>query len=298
MRNGNGPARGDARGLWLVGGGGLHWSRDAASWTVDEEYRYRVTSIARVGGRICVGASNGLWEAPGDSSRWTQLHDETVTEVLDLGVIPGDPGLVVASAYGVAVGARDERGAIRWSERTAGLAVNERYTNAIAVDPDDSGRWLVGTEAGLLVTEDQGKRWVHSGLGRIPVRAICQALGTWWVGTDGRGIWQSQDGLSWRRAGRGMDEGTVFALAESDGRMVAGTLEGAALGDGEGQWLRMGPRALVAAVGVDPEEPSRWLIGAVPGGLWITSDNGNRWRNVPHLPGSIEAIVAPERRAE
>ena len=146
------------------------------------------------------------------------------------------------------------------------------------------------------MTQDQGESWTHSGLMGVPVRAIVHGLGAWWAGTAGRGIWQSQDGLSWRRAGRGLDQGTVYALAQSDGRMVAGTLEGAALGDGEGQWFRMGPRALVAAVGVDPEEPGRWLIGAVPGGLWISSDNGGRWRNVPHLPGRIEAIATPERR--
>ena len=292
------PVPGDSRGLWLAGGGGLHWSRDGKSWTQNEEYRFRVTSIARAGGRICVGANTGLWGVAEDSSQWTQIHDETVTEVLDLGVIPGDPGVVVASAYGVAVGARDERGAVRWTERTAGLAVNERYTNAIAVDPDDNARWLVGTEAGLLVSENQGETWTHSGLMGVSVGAILRGLGAWWAGTAGRGIWRSQDGLSWRRAGRGLDEGTVYALAESDGRVVAGTLEGAALGDGEGQWVRSGPRAMVGAVGVDPGEPSHWLIGAVPGGLWVTSDSGARWRNVPGLPASIEAIVAPERRAE
>jgi len=37
MPNGDGPVPGDSRRLWLAGGGGLHWSRDAKSWTQNEE---------------------------------------------------------------------------------------------------------------------------------------------------------------------------------------------------------------------------------------------------------------------
>ena len=91
-----------------------------------------------------------------------------------------------------------------------------------------------------------------------------------------------------------MDEGTVFALRESGGRILAGTMEGIVVGDGEGRWYRMGPRALMAAVGAHPEEPSFWMAGAVPGGLWVTEDEGARWRYVPGLPSMIEAIAAPE----
>jgi hypothetical protein len=121
-------------------------------------------------------------------------------------------------------------------------------------------------------------------------------MGSWWAGTDERGIWRSQDGLVWRRAGRGLDEGTVFRLRESRGRILAGTLEGVVVGDGEGRWCGMGPRAMITGLGVHPDEPSFWVAGAVPGGLWVTEDGGRRWQYRPALPSTVEAIIAPERR--
>ena len=287
----------DEQEVWLVGSyPGLFESRDGVAWKQVGAYPFRVTSIVREGARVWVGVGTGLWEVPRSSDRWIQLHDETLTEVLDLVRVPGDPGLVVASAYGVAVGNRDTEGIVRWRWCSDERPVNERFAGAIAVDPRDSRRWLVGMEAGLLVGEEDGRRWTHSGLMGAPVRAICYAMGTWWAGMDGRGVWKSTDGGTWRRAGRGLDEGTVFALKESDGRMLAGTMDGVAVGDGEGRWYRMGPRALIAAVGVHPEASSFWMAGAVPGGLWVTEDAGARWRYVPGLPSMIEAIAAPKGR--
>lgn len=286
----------ELRTRWLAGGpGGLFHSHDGTAWQQVGEHRFRVTSILVARERTCVGVGGGVWEVTADGG-WLQLHDETVTEVLDLAAVAGDPGLVVASAYGVAVGARDELGAIRWSSRSDGLAVDERFTNAIAVDPEDDRRWLVGTEAGLLVAEEEGRRWTHSSLVGTPVRGICHALGAWWAGADDRGLWQSADGLSWRRAGRGLDETTVFALTETGGRLLAGTPDGVVVGDGTGYWHGMGPRGLVAAVAAHPQDSTCWMIGLLPGGLWMTTDSGRRWRHAPDLTGRIESIIAPEGR--
>ena len=289
---------GDTRQHWLVGSGGLYWSGDTATWQTSGDYQFRVTSLVRQQDRVCVGTTCGVWAVQADSARWIQLNDETVTEVLDLAVVSGDPGVVVASAYGLAVGCRDELGAVRWAERTAGLEVRERYANAIAIDPADPGRWLVGTEAGVLVAEDDARKWSHTGLLGTPVRTIVHRLGSWWAGTDTRGMWQSRDGLSWRRAGRGLDSGTVVSLGEAGGRLLGGTTEGVVIGDGTGHWVRKGPRALVAAIGVDPVDADHWLIGAVPGGLWSTADGGDSWRYRPDLPGRVETILPPEGRAE
>jgi ligand-binding sensor domain-containing protein len=285
----------DLRLGWLVGAAGLFHSPDGTAWHQVGEHPFRVTSILRTEERTCVGTGGGVWEVTAES-RWLQLHDETVTEVLDLDAITGDPGLIVASAYGVAVGARDGLGAVRWSTRTDELAVDERFTNIIAVDPANDHRWLVGTEAGLLVSEDAGRRWTHSSLIGTPVRGLCHALGDWWAGTDNRGLWRSSDGLSWRRAGRGLDESTVFALTETDGRLLAGTSAGAVVGDGNGWWQGIGPKGHVGAVAAHPQDPDCWMIGLLPGGLWMTTDGGRRWRHAPELPGRIEAILAPEGR--
>ena len=281
--------------VWLAGANsGLFRSADGASYERVGAYEFRVTSILRKGGRLCVGVGSGAWEVRDDPDPWVQLHDETLTEVLDLARIPGDPGLVAASAYGVATGARDELGAVRWAWHSDHLSVNERFTNAVAVDPVDPHRWVVGTEAGVLVAEEGGCRWTYSSLMGVPVRAVRHALGAWWAGADEGGIWTSPDGLSWRKAGHGLDDGTVFALTEGHGRILAGTLRGVVVGDGHGRWRNLGPRALIASVAAHPAQPDLWTAGAAPGGLWVTQNSGASWRQASNLPSTIEAISAPE----
>ena len=182
-------------------------------------------------------------------------------------------------------------GAVRWNFWSDDLLINERFSNAVLVI--DNERWLVGTEGGILVAEDGGKNWTHTSLSGTPVRGLCRALGSFWAGTDERGIWRSEDGVNWRQAGRGLDQGTVFSLTESGGRIVAGSLEGIVVGDGEGNWQRLGPRMLMAAVAADPADDSVWLAGGDPGGLWITRDAGETWQQMG-VPATIEAILAPE----
>lgn len=281
--------------FWLAGtGAGLFRSADGIAWERVGAYEFRVTSILRDDRRLCVGVGSGAWEVREEPDRWVQLHDETLTEVLDLGGIPGDPGLVAASAYGIATGARDDLGAIRWSWNSDALSVKERFTNTVAVDPADASRWVVGAEAGVLVASENGGRWTYSDLMGFPVRVVRRLLGNWWAGTDGRGVWRSPDGLTWRLAGRGLDEGTVFALAESDGRLLAGTLKGVAVGDGKGRWRGVGPSAVIAAIAACPERPAFWVAGAAPGGIWVTQDGGGSWRQAPGLSSTIEAVIAPE----
>ncbi|MDA0748261.1 MAG: hypothetical protein O2954_17200 [bacterium] len=284
--------------FWLAGSNhGLFRSRDGRVWEAVGHYVYRVTSIRREVSRVCVGVGSGLWEVRESPDPWVQLHDETLTEVMGLEFASGDPGVVAASAYGVATGKRDEVGAVRWNWKSDGLAVNERFSNVVVADPEDVSRWLVGTEAGVLVTEDCGERWVHTGLTGVPVRAICWAMDAWWAGTDERGIWRSLDGVNWKRAGKGLDEGTVFALCSCGERMLAGTLAGVVIGDGSGRWEQAGGHMTIAAVAAHPEAQGVWMAGAAPGGVWATEDNGQTWRHVPGVPEYVEALLAPEGRA-
>ena len=278
---------------WLVGtGAALYQGENGGSWEQVGGYSFRVTSILRQKDRVVVGVGSGLWEVDFEGGFWKQLHDETLTEVLAVDALPGDPGVLAASAYGVATGKRDELGAVRWSFWSDELRVNERFSNAVLATED--GRWLVGTEAGVLVAEDGGRRWTRTSLMGGPVRGLCRALGSFWAGTDERGIWRSEDGLRWERAGRGLDEGTVFALTESAGRIIAGSLDGVLVGDGEGRWHRVGPQMLMAAVAAHPVEEDVWMAGGDPGGLWITEDGGKKWQQTGGITTRVEAILAPQ----
>lgn len=283
---------------WLVGANGLFYGRPGGGWTRLGAHEFLLTSIIREPHRLVVGAGigSGLWALPAGSDRWIQLHDETLTEVLAIARIPGDPGVVAGSPYGIAVAERDDIGAARWRSLSDALRVNERFTNAVLVDPKDDTRWIVGTEAGVLVAEASGARWVRTSLTGMPARALLHAMDAFWAGTDDHGVWKSVDGLRWDRAGAGMENSTVYALAARHGRLIAGTRCGIAVGDGTGVWQRTGPRMITAAVAMHPSDPGLWMAGGSPGGLWWTNDGGEAWRQIGGF-FNVRTILAPEEAA-
>ncbi len=279
---------------WLVGSHqGLYESRDGDSWKRVHDYDFRITSIVRTPQKVCVSTGSGLWQIS-EQPLWIQLHDETLTEVLDLAFLPGDPGIVAASTYGVATGYREKNGVVRWVWHSDRLPVNARYTNTVVAET--ANRWVIGTEAGVLVTEDAGKTWQHSNLMGCAVRVLyCDDQG-WWAGTDGRGIWTSCDGLRWQPSGVGLDGVTIYDIAPAGKRLIAGTDRGVVVGHGNDAWLEVGLHTFVAAVAAHPQHPDFWMAGCLPGGLWVTHSGGAEWQQVAGM-SNVEVILPPEGMA-
>ena len=289
---------------WLVAGTGLHRAsvdrasgsglyRGAPTATWERIGKVQATPfcLLRQQHRLVIGADHGLWEYIGRAQQWRQLHDETLTEIMALAPIPGDPGLLVATPYGIARGRRDELGAARWTALSDPLPVNRRFSCSLLILAPD--RWLVGTEDGLMLVH--GDAWKATDLTDTPVRALLQTPGGLWAGTDRRGLWHSPDGQTWTPAGSGLAP-AVYALAPAGDRILAGTECGLFIGDGESSWRQIGPRALFAAVGTDPGAPhTSWLAGATPGGLWYTGDAGRGWRQVGPFK-HVRALIPPEAR--
>jgi hypothetical protein len=284
----------DLNDQWMIGADGLSHSEDGISWTRLGSLESSLTGIIREPDRIvaAAGFGSGLWEWTTGAERWKQLHDETLTEVLAIAPTSGNPGLIAGSPYGISTASRDEVGAARWQHHSDDLRVNERYTNAILVDPYETDSWLIGTEAGLLIATEGGAAWERTSLSEVPVRALHYALDTYWAGTDGNGIWRSSDGQRWDRAGNNEEDASIYDLAVSDGRILAGSGTGVLSGDGTGRWQRTGPRMLTAAIGAHPGDPADWLAGSAPGGLWRTDDHGITWRQIDGFKGVL-SILAP-----
>lgn len=279
---------------WLIASHGIWRSADGVDWERTGAFGYPVKAVLRQPHRLVVGAMWGLFEVLTGSARFTQLHDETLTEILALAPTSGDPGVVAASPYGIAWGQRGDLGATRWTSRSDSLSINERFSNAILADPTSPGRWLVGTEAGVLAYGEDGNGWERTSLTGTPCRALLRANDRFWAATDDRGVWHSADGLSWSRAGSGLDDGAVFALAPAGpDRLLAGTLEGVCVGDGRSTWRRLGPRILVSVLASHPRQHDLWLAGACPGGLWRSEDAGDSWRQRGNFD-SVMAILPPE----
>ncbi len=292
------------RNHWIIGSKGVFHGIIGGSWTRIGAQEYGISSLIREPDRLVAGASwgSGLWEWPNGTGqadqadqavRWKQLHDETLTEVMAIAAIEGSPGVVAGSPYGIATGQYDDVGAVRWTHHSDALRVNERFTNAILVHPDDPSSWLIGTEDGVLVVEDSGANWNRTTLSGTAVRALAYIRGFFWAGTDDRGIWRSEDGVRWDSAGHTPDGGAIFDLTEAGETILAATQYGVASGDGSGHWVRMGPRHLCASVVCHPGSTSTWLAGATPGGLWYTDDSGAAWHQIPGFV-NVRAILAPE----
>jgi hypothetical protein len=276
--------------VWLVGANGLNQGAPNNGWTSVGAHAFTVNGILQAESGLVVASDTGLWEIANGAKRWLQLHDETMTSALSLAAAPVGIGMVVASAYGIATGEGDRLGVPRWSWYSDDLAVNERYSNVVIADPNDPLRWLVGTEAGVLVREHSEGRWIHSSLIGRPVRGLCWALGAFWAGVDEDGVWRSEDGVSWSRAGGGLDAVTVYSLTCVGDRLLVGLEGGVAVGDGVGRWVVQGPKIrsrVVAAQG------DIWLAGASPGGLWWSSDEGQRWQKTGDFV-SVRSLIVRE----
>ena len=197
---------------WVVGGSGLAHSglHNAVgsglytATTLDDPFtrlgHSQLTSffVVRQAQRLAIGANHGLWEWRRDEARYVQLHDETLTEVLGLAAVPGDPGLVIACSYGIATAYRDELGAARWTFHSDSPVPDERFANTLYIDPAHPDQWLVGTEAGVFIYSATDHHWQTSDLNGPPVRALCSARGRLWARPPARPRRRTRGGESAR----------------------------------------------------------------------------------------------------
>ncbi len=295
-------------GIHTIQGPGLFHGNPESAWARLGHNQATARALIRQQGRVLMSADHGLWSWDRAATSWTQLHDETLTEIHAIAASPGDPGVLAGCPYGVATarwtpldgglgdGMGDESGVARWRFFSDTLTPDERYTNALLVDPNDHSRWLAGTEAGILIYTGTGTQVARSDLFDTPVRCLYRWQDRFWAGTDDRGILSSADGIHWIVAG-GDIEGPVYAMSCAGRGLAAATGHGLVAGDGEGLWQRLGPRLLFAAVAVDPTDPDTWLAGASPGGLWHTADAGHTWRQISPFK-DVRTVLAPENAIE
>jgi hypothetical protein len=256
---------------WLVGAVGVWAGNPQGEWRRHGPYPFAVEGIQRGKNNLLIGTGHGLWEAPLDpTGRWVQLHDETLTEVLDV-ARDGDGAPVAAGSYGVSVSTVDELGLPRWRSLTEDLSPDQRYTNVVRLAGPEL--WLAGTEAGVLASTNSGLHWEPTELSGSPVRSLERLRDQWWAGTDDQGLWCSHEGHAWKQVDCPVS--AVFSVAFSDENLLVGGYDGIHCRNAQGHWQRSGPQALIRCLAV---EGDTWVAGADPGGLWISDDKGISWR--------------------
>lgn len=177
---------------------------------------------------------------------------------------------------------------------------------------------LVGTDAGVFRVDGSGSPNETDGLGGRCVRAIRQANGSVFAGSE-QGVYRSKDGgRSWRLSG--VEGQIVWDLAAApDGRTIYAGTQPAALyrsRDGGETWTELEamkqvpgserwcvPRSPLGArartIVLDPSQPARFWVGLEVGGVLATADDGASWSCT--LPGGdpdIHVMVGDPARAD
>ncbi|MCS6818105.1 MAG: hypothetical protein N0A16_08055 [Blastocatellia bacterium] len=152
--------------------------------------------------------------------------------------------------------------------------------------------WLL-TDRAVLVSDDRGQTWkgVSLGNGRRRLHALRKRAseGAWVATSDGL----FRIAMVGRRAERLLWEET-FSIAESQGRLFAGTRRGLLVSDDGGRrWQRISalPDGLVPiAIEVAPSHPEVIYIGTVRHGVYRSDDGGRSWKSASvGLPPAIGA---------
>lgn len=175
----------------------------------------------------------------------------------------------------------------------------------LAVDPTNPARVFAATGKGLFRSTDRGLTWTTAGARPAGVRALVFApgrAGVLYAGAD-TGLWKSADsGGTWRRVSASPGRITALAVDPRASRVLwAGLASGALFrsADGGVTWQRrrlggsrLDERRPVAAIAVDPVEPSTVYAG-VGGELLRSPDRGESWtRTGTGLLGEVEALEA------
>jgi len=268
---------------WLVGtSSGVYSPDEEGQWKRLGAYLFRITAFYRSSDRVLAATGSGLWQIR--EGQWLQLHDETLTEVMDVGYYGAE--IATASAYGLALGKTDAAGRTHWRWLSDDLPVNQRFANALLC----SGREIiVGSEGGVLLYSADGL-WRQTSLRDVAVRSLVSVAQVFYAGSDA-GLWSSADGVSWQLVSEPMP---IYSFAERNAVYIVGTEQGVLVGNGEGAWQPAGLEATrISAVEIDPAHDGHWLAGACPGGLWETWDAGQSWTGITEIQHSVEAIASP-----
>jgi hypothetical protein len=243
---------------------------------------------------IYLAAGNGCIRSGDGGATWAILTGWEITEPKDISIDRRRPDHVyLALPDGIAV-SRD-RGRT-WLRKDEGIRF--KYTQTILCDRGHAGRVLAGTERGIYLTEDAGRRWRLAGAEGAMVTDLEQSPNDallWLATTQTEGLFVSHDrGRTWRAAGGiGPDAGTLhnaaFDPADPNRVAVCGWALGVAVSTDRGvTWRRQSPGESphVWRVRFDPDRAGRLWAGVHEDALYVSEDAGNSWKSAG-LEGTI-----------
>ncbi len=181
------------------------------------------------------------------------------------------------------------------SVRTLLPALTERV-KVIELLPDGRGL-LVGTDNGLYRSADPLKGWEKVSLGSgfnenvFVIHVPAASPQSIWLGTATSGVLVSHDeGKTWTRTGGAVDNIPVSSIKTDPKRpeiVYVGTVQTFYVSkDGGKSWNRRGgnlPLGNYNSILISPDNPNEIILASSlesDGGIYISTDAGNRWRRI------------------
>jgi len=278
----SGPKVSDDRGrTWK----GLAWP-DAKCVSID---------VSSDGRWVYAAGGNGIFVSEDGGRNWRVTGGWRVTEVEDVRVDIRDPRTAwAATAYGFF---KTSDGGVTW-EKT-GEPQPFLYCSSVCLDRTNPKRIFIGTEIGLYITDDGGKAYIKVGPDAV-FRSVIQDLRgnyRFWAGTDGEGLWVSNDGgKSWKNVpGPGGIVNRVAQHLVYHERIFAGCDDGIYFSLDSGiTWNKGGGKDFSAdsafyGIAFDPEDDERIYAGCRDG-FYESRDGGFNWKFIGQKYAVIQDV--------
>ncbi len=285
------PVPGDSGRLYAATRTGVYLSTDdGARWRLLTAAYPEIRNVASLyvdphdPGTVIAGTWRRAYRSDDAGATWRGIFTGMVedTELFSIQPVPWRRGELWTSTCGWVYQTKDLGG--KWSRFKDGFQERRAPSFQVLV----SGRLVAGTVGGAHVSDDQGKTWrrvTSPDLSVLAIAAHPARPDRVILGTEGAGIWVSEDGGStYRDSTRGLTNLRVMALA-ADGQRVFAAVNHAGPGSGVYASLDGGrtfpgrPVALPTVLGLAAEGGRVWA--ATERGLYQRGAQG--WHRVAEL---------------
>lgn len=141
------------------------------------------------------------------------------------------------------------------------------------------------TPTGVFMSTNQGDNWNAAGLSTTDVRSITAINNTLFVGTNGAGIYKSDDyGTTWFAINNGLNGALNFRAIESKGNtLFAGGPNGTGVFrslDFGANWNLLGGGLASSSYRGFASNSQLIVAGSFGGGVFYSTDNGDNWTTI------------------
>ncbi len=239
---------------------------------------------------FAVGTQSGALYFSTDGIDW-QLTVQLPNGGYIFGLTRSGTGMLAATSHGV-FSSRDGRA---WSESSTGIT-NLTFAG-LATSPVDANIVFAGTDQGVFRSQDAGMSWARCSESRPTISVLVLQDGrTVLAGTSDGCVLRSADAgdhwISITRGIPGVKIGTLASRATGSTVVYVGTDDGFAVSTDAGlTWEprniglvanasagSLTPRIEIAALLPDPATLGRVILSLLGQGLYVTNDDGNRWK--------------------